>query len=148
MSRHGRIHQTRRAVTLIEVIAALGVAAIAMVAAAQLSALATQQTLRTRKHRAALQEAENAMEQLLAIPYSELTNERVQQIKLSSNALRQLNDGALEVTLSETGGAMASKRLEVRVGWSDGTGNTKQDVALRAWKYQQAQVTSIKEPRE
>ena len=126
----------RRGSVLLEVSLAAGIVAMAMIAIAQLLAVAAQQERAIEQRRVAAQEAANALEQLLARPWSDLIPERLADVTLSENSIERLPSGQLICALEESTERPSSKRITATVSWQN-RGGQEERVRFSAWRFQQ-----------
>jgi prepilin-type N-terminal cleavage/methylation domain-containing protein len=126
----------RQGVTLIEITAALSVMGLAMIAAAQIHALTSLQMLRNQQQNIALHEASNLVEQLSAMSYDQLTEERVAAISLSGDTARRLPQASLSIAVQDMPGDLPARRYRLRLQWRTGSGATNRSIELSGWKYQ------------
>ena len=120
----------RRGFTLLEVLAAGALLAVAMTLAVQaLGWLAADRRALDRRREAA-QEAANIMERLASTPWDDLTPEALDVAKLSPEARKALPGGILKVAVTTQG---ALKRLAVEVRWRGQGGPAEAPVRLTSW---------------
>jgi prepilin-type N-terminal cleavage/methylation domain-containing protein len=129
--------QTRRGVTLVEVsvaIVLLGVMAGLIVEA---------QTVRGRLQRAmhwrelATIEAGNLMEQVTALPWDDLNEEKLATMKLSDGLRQALPKAALHLAVDPVTGTdqPESRRIRLEIDWPGPTGEVVRPVRLTSWVY-------------
>ena len=129
----------RRGILLMEVFIACGLLAVVVaVTVEMLSMTATARRAGDRREMA-LQEAANAVERAAAIPFAELSDERLSQIKLSP-AVAALLPGAKLKLVSEPGDELADNALPahhvtVEVSWTSATGGNESPVRLDFWTF-------------
>lgn len=83
------------------------------------------------QHLAVLQELSNQMEALAALPVSELTAQRLENLTLSDSAQKQIPDASLSATLSEPADGL--RKLTLSIAWQDEAGVDVQPKTLTAW---------------
>jgi len=127
MRRHGS--------TLLEVSIAAGLVAVAMIAVAQLLAVAARQDRSIEQRQLAAQEAANSLELVLARPWNDLNAEWLQGLSLSPQAQRLLPDGQLVCELETPGEEPAVKKVVATVTWK-ATGHDRHQLKLCAWRFQ------------
>lgn len=123
----------RRGSMFLEVIVAIALLSLVVVAIAQLMALVVVQQ-RAADHRAlATREASNAMELIATTPFESLTNEGLAEIEPSPEARRHLTDPRLvvQVTDDEDG----AKQIQIEVSWLNRAGLFGEPVRLVAWRH-------------
>jgi hypothetical protein len=128
----------RRGTTLIEAIMAVTLLAAGLAMTGQV--LYTTSRLRRDNERrgCALQEAANALEQLRAMPWSELAADEPPQLELSPAGARQLPGGKLALRIVDEPAETASpltKRLEVDVSWRPLGGQASSTVSASSWRF-------------
>jgi hypothetical protein len=124
----------RRGALLLEVSIAAGLVAVAMVAVAQLMAVAAQQERAWEYRRMAAQEAANALEQVMSLPWDQVTENRVGELALSPDAARRLPVGRLACQLEIDAGDLSSKRIVAEVSWKN-RAEDRERVLLTAWRF-------------
>lgn len=127
MRRHGS--------TLIEVSIAAGLVAVAMIAVAQLLAVAARQDRSIEHRQLAAQEAANSLELVLARPWNELNSEWLQSLSLSPQSERLLPDGKLVCELETLAEEPAVKKVVTTVTWK-ATAHERNQLKLCAWRFQ------------
>jgi prepilin-type N-terminal cleavage/methylation domain-containing protein len=83
----------------------------------------------------AIQEAENLLERLTALPWDEMTPQAGAEMKLSAQGSQALPDGQVEAHVDDPTGDPPAKRISVVVRWQNREGNTCPPVRLVTWKY-------------
>ena len=120
----------RRGFTLLEVMAAGALLAVAMTLAVHaLGGMAADRRALDRR-REATQEAANLMERLAATPWDDLTTEALAPVALSPEAAGALPDGTLKIAVSSRG---TLKRLAVEIRWRGQGGPPEAPVRLTSW---------------
>ncbi len=120
---------------LLEVLIAASLVAVAMIAVAQLLAVAAQQELAIERRRLGAQEAANSLEQTMALTWEDVTQERLQELKLSEESQQRLPDGRLACELESSADPLPSKRIVADVSWRNRSGD-RERVRLTAWRFQ------------
>ena len=127
MRRHGSV--------LLEVSVAAGLVAVAMIAVAQLLAVAARQDRSIEQRQLAAQEAANSLEQVLARPWNELNSEWLQSLSLTPQSRRLLPDGQLVCELETLAEEPAVKRVVATVSWKANV-HERNQLQLTAWRFQ------------
>jgi Tfp pilus assembly protein PilV len=127
MRRHGS--------TLIEVSIAAGLVAVAMIAVAQLIAVAARQDRSIEQRQLAAQEAANSLELVLARPWNEVNSEWLQSLTLSPESQRILPDGKLVCELQTLAEEPAVKKVVATVSWN-ATAHERKQLKLCTWRFQ------------
>jgi hypothetical protein len=138
-------NHSRRGVTVLETMAALGLVAIAAVGTVQVLALCAAHRHGSEQLLVAQLEAANVQEQLAATPYDRVTAESVREIKLSPEAQAAIPDAELKIDVSPSGStALPHKRIRVDVVWPAEDESTR-SIGLTAWKYAPASSPAASE---
>lgn len=91
-----------------------------------------QETKRTNeRHLVAMQELSTQMEQIAALPASDLTDKSLQSIVVSESTLLQLSDAELTATLTPDNDRM--QRVTLSLSWVSNNGLTVDPKRLTAW---------------
>jgi hypothetical protein len=102
---------------------------------------------RRTDHRAiALQEAAGAMEQAAALPYDEITPERLARIQLSSKVNKLLPRPALTWTVTQVDASPPARQVRLDLTWQDLRGVRPADVRLNYWAYSPSPVAAKENP--
>ncbi len=136
---------TRRAVTIIEVLAAFVLVAAATTVCLNLLVGRAAQRRAIQDQQTALQEAANLMERLSALPWDELGDEAAAKARLSDAARQALPDAKLEVRLTQPpdkpaeapSDEPAAKRITIVIQTEDNRGNRRRPVRLVSWRYRE-----------
>ncbi len=132
---------TRRAVTIIEVLAAFVLVAVATTVCLKLLVARAAQHRAIQDQQTALQEAANLMERLSALPWDELTDEAAGEVQPSDAARKALSDFRLIVSLThppnEPSDEPAAKRITIVIRTEDDRGNPRRPVRLVSWRYRE-----------
>lgn len=137
---HDRPHESPRAgFTLLEMFVSVVVFGTALVTfLPMMQSVGFQQRL-TDQRLLALREAENLLEHLTPVAWSELTQEFMESQSLSDEAKSRLPQVELDIDVSEPAEPAASKHVTVRVSWTPRAGQAPQSVHLAAWFFQEGQ---------
>jgi prepilin-type N-terminal cleavage/methylation domain-containing protein len=128
--------KNRRGFNLLEMLAAVVVMTALLLILAQFLGTVAQQRRRAARRLLAVEEAANAMEQVAALAYTELTPDRLQSIRLSEQAQRSLPQAKLTVEVSDEPGPPAGKRIAVELSWTNRAGETGKPVRLTTWRHE------------
>jgi Tfp pilus assembly protein PilV len=129
-----RTIHSRRGVTILETMAALGLMAMAAVGTAQVLALCATHRQASEQLLMAQLEAANVQEQIAVMPYDRVTPESVREIKLSPETEAAIPDAELKIDLSQSSSsALPHKRIRVDVAWP--AADSSRSVGLTSWKY-------------
>jgi type II secretory pathway pseudopilin PulG len=122
--------------TLIELVAAMGLlAAVMMLAAQVLTAMSAERRLNERRQ-IALQEAANALERLRGVPLGQLTPARLEQVALSPTGAAHLPGGELQAEVIDDTAAPGLKCLVVQIRWRARGGELVAPVRLANWRWE------------
>lgn len=83
----------------------------------------------------ALQEIQNALEELTSLPYDEIDASAVAPNNLTSDARSLLRDASLEAIVVEEDSPRPGKRITLLLSWRDRSGDHVRPVALSTWVY-------------
>ncbi len=118
-----------------EVLVASGVlAVVATIAIGMFSLTATARRSSDRRE-IALQEAANAVERASAIPFTELTADRLAQIKLSPAVAELLNGARLSLAVEPADDELPARHVTVDVSWISASGASEPPVRLDFWAF-------------
>jgi len=121
--------------TLVETMCAVFVLGVATVAVVQIvSTISVQRRLADRRSLAA-EEAANLMEDVFAMPWAEITDEKLAGLLLSETLQRLGGDPALSAAVQRHPGPPASKEIRISIDWADPGGGRSNPVQLIAWRF-------------
>jgi prepilin-type N-terminal cleavage/methylation domain-containing protein len=125
----------RRGVTLVEVaVAIVLVGALgSLILESQVSRSRQQRTVQSRE--LAIAEAGNLMERLTALPWNDLTSEKLASLSLSEAFHQALPGAKLQATVDPSGDPPESRRIKLEIDWSDPAGQPVRPVRLTSWVY-------------
>ena len=126
---------SRRAFTLLEMLAAFAVLGVLVAFCVQLLPAVARQRAAAAQRQAATQEAANLLERIAARPWDQLTPAALQGVGLSSEARRQLPGAKLQVDVFDPAQNPAARRIAVCVQWEDRDGLPVRPARLVAWRY-------------
>jgi len=128
-------NHSRRGVTILETMAALGLMAMAAVGTVQVLALCATHRQGSEQLLVAQLETANVQEQIAAMPYDHVTTESVREIKLSPEAEAAIPDAELKIDIGQSSSsALPHKRIRVEVVWP-AADDSSRSVGLTGWKY-------------
>ncbi|MCA9016172.1 MAG: prepilin-type N-terminal cleavage/methylation domain-containing protein [Planctomycetaceae bacterium] len=87
----------------------------------------------TEYRQIAIVEVENMMERVVALPFNEITQAKVDKFVLPESALRQLPNADLSIEISEPGDLPLMKKIQIQLGWNDHHGISVVPVRLTSW---------------
>jgi hypothetical protein len=119
----------------VEAIVALVIAMAVLATVGQLLALAGGQRRAALQRAAAVREAGNLMEEVLARPWAELTPDKLAQMPLSESCRQSLPGVRLQLEATAEGEPTAAQRISIRIDWQDTAGQRGEPVRLVAWRY-------------
>lgn len=125
--------KARRAFTLVEVIVSSILLATVVVTVAPLLGWVAAERRAAAQRQFAMQEAENLMERITLLDWTELTSDRLAQWDLSSEAAEVLPDRQLTATVEEVPGPPPARRVQIVLTWQNRAGETVSPVRLTSW---------------
>ena len=88
-----------------------------------------------RDRQTALLTSANLMERVCALPWSELTTDRVSQMQVPADVRESLAGAELEIDLAQADGQPNAKRITILLRWQGRPGRPEHPVRLVAWRY-------------
>ena len=125
----------RRAVTMLELLAATVIAAALLTAVAQVAVLSAAQHVAAERRLLAMSEAQQIVELVSAMPFAEITADALRQIKLPPAAVKALPQAALAIDVVEEVGPPRAKRIRVEINWETQPGVPARPVRLTTWRF-------------
>ena len=95
----------------------------------------------TEYRQIAIVEVENMMERVVALPFNDITQSKVDKFVLSESAIRQLPHADLNIEISDSGNLPLMKKIQIELGWRDRREINVIPVRLTSW-------VCLKEKRE
>ncbi len=92
-----------------------------------------RQRRQTEHRQIAIVEVENMMERVVALPFNEINQPKVQKFVLSESAMRQLIDAKLDIKISDPGGLLHTKKIQIQLDWKNHQGISMAPVRLTSW---------------
>jgi hypothetical protein len=83
----------------------------------------------------ALQEAANIVERIAALPWEQLTPERLAAMELSRSVQESLPGGVAQVSLEPVEADPRARQIRVEITWVHRADNSQAPVALSFWAY-------------
>jgi hypothetical protein len=108
---------TRRAFSLLDCIAALGLLAVAMTLVAQVGLWSLGERSKGLARQQALEEAANLLESARALPWEELTPQWAQKQRLPDGLADRLGHGRLTVKVEPVPSRPHTRRVSVTIAW-------------------------------
>lgn len=133
-------HKTRNAMTVLEVMLALAVLSLAFVLLAQFLTASAQQRRVSERRRIALQEVANSLERVAALPWDEVTSEKLAAWKPSSAASTVLSQAQMRSIVATEPGPPEVKRVRIEVAWTDASGQLVEPIGLTTFVYRPREV--------
>lgn len=124
----------QRGFTILEVMVAAALTALLVTMCVRMLTSSAAQRRGAERRSVALEEAANVAESVAALPWDELTSERVGQIQLSESARQALGNGSLKVSLEPAASGPASKQIRVQLTWPNPAGG-EATVELSSWAF-------------
>jgi Tfp pilus assembly protein PilV len=132
-------HRVRRrapaGVAVVEAIVALVIALAVLATVGQLLALAAGQRRAAAERAAAVREAGNLMEEVMARPWAQITPDNLAELSLSESCRQRLPGAQLQWETTIEDEPAGAKRISVRIDWQDRAGQRGEPVRLVAWRY-------------
>jgi prepilin-type N-terminal cleavage/methylation domain-containing protein len=122
----------REGFTLVEIMAAAVMLAVAMSLMLELVGWVARERRASERRQRAVQEAANVMERLTARAWDDLDEEGVAGLELSPPSRKALPGGELKVAVAAAEGT-GLKRVEVSVRWRNRSGEPEAPVRLVSW---------------
>jgi hypothetical protein len=125
----------RRGVALLEVVVAFGLLAVLLTICLQMLAATAVQRRAVDRRAVAVEEAANIIERISALPWDQVTAERLAAIRLSPDAGHSLPNGAVTLAVESSADGPRGKQVQLAITWSDPAGETERPVRLSYWMY-------------
>ena len=125
----------RRGMTLFEVAVAGALLVAVMVVTFQVMTTSAAGQRALDRRQAAMREAASVMERLAALPWEDLTPQKVKDVRLSEEMARTAPGASLQVDVTEAPDAKPARRIAVEVRWPGGPGRPEATVRLVAFRY-------------
>lgn len=125
----------RRGVTILEALLALAVLSLTFGLLAQFLAATAQQKRIGEQRRLALQESANALEQVAALSWEDLTTEKLAAVVPSPALTGAIPHAELKLQVQAEAGPPEAKRVRVEVSWPNAAGVTGEPIGLTAFFY-------------
>lgn len=129
----------RRGVVMLEVVVGCGLLAVLLALAVQLLSVTALQRRHTERRAIALEQAANVVERVSAVPYAEITPERLAAIELSPEVRQILPGGTARLFVDDEAGDVPAKRVRVEIQWTGAGGRTEAPARLTYWFYPPAE---------
>jgi hypothetical protein len=136
----------RRGVILIEVIVACGLAAVLLTVCVQVLTLMAVERRGVERRAIGLQEAANLVEQASAIPFEQLTKEKLNAMSIDSALATLLPDGKAYFSVEEEWEPLPSKRVSVELSWLGAGRRREAPVRLTTWVFAPPKKVAVAEP--
>lgn len=134
------MQRSRHAFTIIELIAAAAILAVLVGALVPATLLVQQHRRELAVHRQALQAADNLLERVLTLPWSELEAGLSGEAIRTDDVLADVPGGTWKLTVVDVSSGGPAKRATVQVSY--GGGARSGAVALTAWAFRDGQSNS------
>jgi len=128
---------TRRGYMLMEAMAGAAVLAVLITVCLQMFASMTVSRRAAEQRALALQAAANTIERISALPWDQITPERLAEITLPPSTQEHLGGGNLKLTLRPLETVGPAKQLQVEITWPNSAGGTDAPVRLSYWFHPQ-----------
>ncbi len=125
----------RAAATIVEVTISMLLLTIMLIAVAQAMAQVVKQRRAVQRRLLATDVVANHMERAAALPWEELTAERMEAWRLASDVTDRLPDSKLTFHVDATGENPTAKRVIVELQWSNSAGDMVEPARLVTWRH-------------
>lgn len=125
----------RRGMVMLEVIVGCGLLAVFLAVCVQLLSVTALERRDIERRAIALQEAANIIERVSAMPFEEITPERLADVQLSPEVRQILPAGVAQLFVEEEAGEVPSKRVRVEINWTGTAGRPEAPARLVYWAY-------------
>jgi type II secretory pathway component PulJ len=136
----------RGGMTLFEILAAVSVLGVLLIACAQMLAVMTVQQQAVRNRRAAVQMAQNAMERCFAAAWEQTGADKTAEIAAEIAAEGMLRGARVEIALKRAGELHDGRTVRVAVAWREGAEEPERVVRLTGWRYRVRQAEEAARP--
>jgi prepilin-type N-terminal cleavage/methylation domain-containing protein len=126
----------RRGMTLLELVVASGLLGTVLVVCLQLLGAIAEQRRVVDQRQLALLEVQNAMERLVARPWSDLTPKTTAG-QLSPAVRSRLPAAELKVDVTTPPAEPSAKRIAVSLRWHDKSGQFAKPVSIVTWRWKE-----------
>lgn len=136
----------RGGMTLFEILAAVSVLGVLLIACAQMLAVMTVQQQAVRNRRAAVQMAQNAMERCFAAAWEQMGADKTAEIAAEIAAEGMLRGARVEIALKRAVDLHDGRTVQVAVAWREGAEEPERVERLTAWRYGTKQAEEAATP--
>jgi hypothetical protein len=126
---------SRRAMSLVEMTAALVVMGAAMVALVEFVGLAKNQRRMSHQRLAALMEVGNQAERLALLDWNATAPDKLMTWQPSPLMAAEIPTADCRIHVVEEEQSPAARRIELSIGWMNAAGQPVEPVSLTVWKY-------------
>jgi hypothetical protein len=130
-----------RGFTVLEVSVSGALLAVLMVITAQMLSWVLGERRAAERRLWATAEVENVMDRLSAVPWDELTSQRVGAEQLSAQAAAVLPEGKFHVEIAAETDSPEAKRIDLVLEWQRRPSEWAAPVRLSAWRYRRGETT-------
>jgi Tfp pilus assembly protein PilE len=125
----------RRGFTLVETAVAFGLMAMLIAVCLQMLSTMAAERRAVERRAVAMQEAANVVERIAALPWEQLTPERLSAMDLSRSVQESLPGGVAQVSLEPVEADPSARQIRVEITWVHPADNSEAPVSLRFWAY-------------
>ena len=129
------ITRSRNGSMLLEVSLAIMLLSVALVAVAQLLAVAARQRHETRWRTVATREVANVTEQVMTLAWRDLTAEPLPAVAMHPATAAMLPDARLTIEVDDVAVPRPAKRIRVSLAYRNTAGLPVEPISLVAWKF-------------
>lgn len=125
-----------RGVVLLEVVVAFGLLAVLITVCLKMMVSTAVGRRAVERRAVALQEAANIIERIAAMPWDQVTPERLADVELSPQVREILPGAAVELKVEASADAgPPGKRVGLEITWTNAAGDSDAPVRLSYWAY-------------
>lgn len=128
----------RRGMMLLEVAVSVLLVGVLLALSVQVLGWTARERRSADRRAAALVEAGNQLDELSALPWNDITPDRLKTAQLSPEAIALLPEAKLEVTLTRPDDDATAKQITVSIDWQGNHGEREAPVRLTTWVYEGA----------
>ena len=127
--------RSRRGVGVVELMAGMAMMTTTIVLVAQVYVLVERASRIAERRQIAAVAAANVMERVAGVPWDQLDQSVVEDWQLPPDARSSLPRSTLKIQITTHQDALAAKRVEVEVSWSETHGTQTSWTRLVTWRY-------------
>jgi uncharacterized protein (DUF58 family) len=129
----------RRGVIMVEVIVGCALVAVLLALCVQLLSVTALERRGVERRAIALEQAANLIERVSAMPFEQITPQRLGEIKLAEEVEAILPKAAVTWSVADEPGDVPAKRVRVEIAWTGLGGRAESPARLTYWAYPRPQ---------